>query len=45
VSTATLPEQLSDAARAFAGREHELLIDGQPVAARDGRRLATGRGC
>jgi acyl-CoA reductase-like NAD-dependent aldehyde dehydrogenase len=41
VSTATLPEQLSDAARAFAGREHELLIDGQPVAARDGRRLTT----
>jgi acyl-CoA reductase-like NAD-dependent aldehyde dehydrogenase len=41
VSLATLPEQLSDAARAFAGREHQLLIGGETVDARDGRRLPT----
>jgi Aldehyde dehydrogenase family len=41
MSLATLPEQLSGAARAFAAREHELLIDGEPVAARDGRRFET----
>lgn len=40
--TATaLPAALSDAARAFAGREHLLLIGGELVAAADGRTLET----
>jgi acyl-CoA reductase-like NAD-dependent aldehyde dehydrogenase len=33
----TLPEQLSDAARAFLGREHGLIIGGERKAAADGR--------
>ncbi len=37
----TLPEQLSDAARAFAETAHELLIDGERVPAADGRRFET----
>jgi acyl-CoA reductase-like NAD-dependent aldehyde dehydrogenase len=41
MSTTTLPEQLSDAAREFAGREHELLIGGERVAAADGRTFET----
>jgi acyl-CoA reductase-like NAD-dependent aldehyde dehydrogenase len=41
MSTTTLPEQLSDAARAFAGRAHELLIDGEHLAAADGRTFET----
>jgi phenylacetaldehyde dehydrogenase len=36
-----LPEQLSSAARAFATREHLLLIDGALVAARDGATFET----
>jgi acyl-CoA reductase-like NAD-dependent aldehyde dehydrogenase len=36
-----LPEQLSDAARAFAGRHHELLIDGERAPAADGRTFET----
>jgi acyl-CoA reductase-like NAD-dependent aldehyde dehydrogenase len=41
LSVTTLPDQLSDRARAFAGREHELLIDGAPVPAADGRTFET----
>src|SRR5947209_13926035 len=41
MSVTTLPEQLSDAARSFAGREHQLLIDGERVAAADGRTFQT----
>src|SRR5581483_4384339 len=41
MSTTTLPEQLSDPARAFAGRRHELLIDGAFVPAADGRTFET----
>ncbi len=41
MSTTTLPEQLSDSAREFAGRGHELLIDGEHVAAADGRTFET----
>ncbi len=41
MSTTALPEQLSDAAREFAGRAHELLIDGEHVPAADGRTFET----
>jgi acyl-CoA reductase-like NAD-dependent aldehyde dehydrogenase len=41
MSTTTLPDALSDAARAFASREHQLLIGGEAVAADDGRTLET----
>ena len=41
MSTTTLPDQLSDAAREFAVREHELLIDGERVPAADGRTFET----
>jgi acyl-CoA reductase-like NAD-dependent aldehyde dehydrogenase len=41
MSTTTLPEQLSDQARGFAGRSHELLIDGERSAAADGRTFET----
>jgi acyl-CoA reductase-like NAD-dependent aldehyde dehydrogenase len=41
MSVSTLPEQLSDPARAFAAREHELLIDGAWAPAADGRRFQT----
>jgi acyl-CoA reductase-like NAD-dependent aldehyde dehydrogenase len=41
VSTTTLPEELSEAARQFATREHELLIGGEFVPAVDGRTLPT----
>jgi acyl-CoA reductase-like NAD-dependent aldehyde dehydrogenase len=41
MSTAALPDQLSDAARAFASREHQLLIDGESVAAADGQTFET----
>jgi acyl-CoA reductase-like NAD-dependent aldehyde dehydrogenase len=41
MSTTTLPEQLSAKARAFAGREHRLLIGGEQVGAADGRTLQT----
>ena len=40
MSVTALPEQLSDPAREFAGRTHELLIDGERVA---GRRRADVR--
>ncbi len=41
MSTTTLPEQLADEARGFAGRPHDLLIDGEHVAAADGRTFET----
>jgi len=41
MSVTTLPDQLSDGARAFATRSHELLIDGEHVAAADGRTFET----
>jgi acyl-CoA reductase-like NAD-dependent aldehyde dehydrogenase len=41
MSVTTLPEQLSDPAREFAGREHLLLIDGERVPAADGRTFQT----
>ena len=41
MSVTALPEQLSDDAREFAGRTHELLIDGEFVAASDGRSFET----
>jgi acyl-CoA reductase-like NAD-dependent aldehyde dehydrogenase len=41
MSVATLPEQLSDAAREFAARSHELLIDGEWAPAADGRTFET----
>jgi aldehyde dehydrogenase (NAD+) len=41
MSVTALPEQLSDAARAFAGREHRLLIDGELVAAGGGATFET----
>jgi acyl-CoA reductase-like NAD-dependent aldehyde dehydrogenase len=41
MSVTALPEQLSDAARAFAGREHRLLIDGEFVAAAGGATFET----
>jgi acyl-CoA reductase-like NAD-dependent aldehyde dehydrogenase len=41
MSATTLPEQLSGAARAFAGRAHDLLIDGERVPAHDGRTFET----
>jgi acyl-CoA reductase-like NAD-dependent aldehyde dehydrogenase len=40
-TAATLPEQLSDAARAFAGRDHGLLIGGERSPAADGRTFPT----
>jgi acyl-CoA reductase-like NAD-dependent aldehyde dehydrogenase len=41
LSVATLPDELSEPARAFAGREHELLIDGAHAPAADGRTFET----
>ena len=41
MSVAALPEQLSDGAREFASRRHELLIDGEWVPAADGRTFET----
>ncbi len=41
MSVTTLPEQLSDSAREFAGRTHELLIDGDHLPAADGRTFET----
>ena len=41
MTTAVLPEALSEPARAFAAGPHELLIGGQSVAAADGRTFAT----
>ena len=41
MSVTALPEQLSDPAREFAARTHELLIDGESVPAADGRTFET----
>jgi len=41
MSATALPQQLSDAARQFAGSEHQLLIDGERVPAADGRSFDT----
>jgi acyl-CoA reductase-like NAD-dependent aldehyde dehydrogenase len=41
MSVTELPEQLSEPARAFASRTHELLIDGEQVAPADGRTFET----
>ncbi|MEX1143189.1 MAG: aldehyde dehydrogenase family protein [Thermoleophilaceae bacterium] len=41
IESASLPEALSDAARAFATARHELLIGGEWVAAADGRSFET----
>ncbi len=41
MSATALPDSLSETARAFAGREHQLLIDGAHVDAADGRTLET----
>jgi acyl-CoA reductase-like NAD-dependent aldehyde dehydrogenase len=41
LSVTTLPDQLSEPARAFAGREHALLIDGEQLPAADGRTFET----
>jgi acyl-CoA reductase-like NAD-dependent aldehyde dehydrogenase len=41
LSATALPDQLSQSAREFASREHELLIDGERVAASDGRTFET----
>src|SRR5947209_17434474 len=41
MSTTTLPEQLSGAAREFAGHRHQLLIDGEHLDAAEGRTFET----
>jgi acyl-CoA reductase-like NAD-dependent aldehyde dehydrogenase len=41
MSVTALPDQLSDPARAFATRRHELLIDGEHATAADGRTFET----
>ena len=41
MTTATLPDALSDAARAFAAGPHQHLIGGERSAAADGRTFAT----
>src|SRR5437588_1571476 len=41
MSTTTLPDQLSEAARQFAGTEHQLLIGGERVPAAEGRTFQT----
>jgi acyl-CoA reductase-like NAD-dependent aldehyde dehydrogenase len=41
MSVTELPEQLSDSARAFASRTHQLLIDGESVPAADSRTFET----
>jgi acyl-CoA reductase-like NAD-dependent aldehyde dehydrogenase len=41
MSVTSLPDQLSAAARAFAGREQQLLIDGERAPAADGRTFET----
>jgi acyl-CoA reductase-like NAD-dependent aldehyde dehydrogenase len=41
MSVSALPEQLSEAARGFASRRHQLLIDGVGVDAADGRTFET----
>jgi acyl-CoA reductase-like NAD-dependent aldehyde dehydrogenase len=41
MSLTALPEQLSEPVKEFAAREHRLLIDGEQVAAADGRTFET----
>jgi acyl-CoA reductase-like NAD-dependent aldehyde dehydrogenase len=41
MSTTTLPDQLSEAARGFASREHQLLIEGEFVPAAAGHTFET----
>ena len=41
MTTATLPDALSDAARGFAGGPHEHLIGGERSASADGRTFET----
>jgi acyl-CoA reductase-like NAD-dependent aldehyde dehydrogenase len=41
MSVTALPDQLSDAARQFAGQTHQLLIDGERVPAAEGRTFET----
>jgi acyl-CoA reductase-like NAD-dependent aldehyde dehydrogenase len=41
MSVSALPDQLSEAARAFASRRHQLLIGGEPADAADGRSFET----
>ena len=41
MSVSALPDQLSEAARGFASRHHQLLIDGEGIAAADGRSFET----
>ena len=43
MSLTALPDRLSDAARAFAAREHELLIGGELAPAADGRTVLVAR--
>src|SRR5437763_17161371 len=41
MSITTLPEQLSEPAKGFASRRHQLLIDGEWLDAADGRTFET----
>src|ERR1035437_3056674 len=41
MSVTALPDQLSEPAREFASRQHQLLIDGEHVPAADGRTVET----
>jgi len=41
MSVTALPDQLSEPAREFASRQHQLLIDGEHVPAADGRTFET----
>jgi aldehyde dehydrogenase (NAD+) len=41
MSVSALPDQLSEAARGFASRRHQLLIDGERADAADGRTFET----
>ncbi|MBV8430053.1 MAG: aldehyde dehydrogenase family protein, partial [Solirubrobacterales bacterium] len=41
MSVSALPDQLSEAARGFASRQHRLLIGGEPVEPADGRSFET----
>ena len=41
MSVTALPDQLSDSAREFASRQHQLLIDGEQVPAAGGRTFET----
>ena len=41
MSVSALPDQLSEAARGFASRQHQLLIDGESAGPADGRSFET----